>query len=545
MIDLSSKTNEGDVDSRSGDTKSRNDLGDRKNLDISILVIALIIVIIYWSLISLLKYFYFQATVFDLGINMQNLWGITHGNWTLYKFFFQFEYQGIAFLLFPLQYGGYPALLMFQSFFISLGAFAIYYISVHKGIDNRSSLFISIAYLLYFPVSGMTWFDFHFQSLFVPLFLFAYLAYIKEKYWMASIIFLISGIVRFPYAIFPLIFWSISLMLDQKQRHDRTLAYFATGNILLYLLILVSSYFMLRDGYIETHATLIVNPFYNLPIKLITILVLLVPVLFIPVLSARWYIFMVPFTFLLFFANNPVYEFPWLFMLQYSASFIAFVFLALIESLTKEGRSDFRHSPKNNMIAKLRNLTKAMRIQKKDNRKIASVLLVAAFSTALIYQAIGPIAILSRDGITIGSITQLNEVEQEQFHSISSLIPKNCTFVLIQNNLPQFLPGPAGNDIRVPGYIGPNITSSDIVNNTFPWSFGTFKSVTPINYVIGDLNSFQWYNQSLVNGFQGMANITAILLSSGYYGLLGIDGPFYVLERGYTGSPLIYQPSNV
>lgn len=252
-----------------------------------------------------------------------------------------------------------------------------------------------------------------------------------------------------------------------------------------------------------------------------------------------------PFAYLLFFANNPVYEFPWVFMLQYSASFIPFVFLALIESLNKEGRSNFGHSNLKKLNAKLRNLLKGIKFQKKSIRRVSGLILAAAVCCAIIYQAIGPIAILDRDGITIGSITQFNGVELEQFSAIKSLIPKNCSFVLIQNNLPQFLPGPAGNDIRVPGYIGPNITMGDITNNTFPWIFDSFRSVTPINYVIGDLISFQWYNQSLVKGFPGMSNITALFLSSGYYGLLGIEGPFFVLERGYTGNPIVYQPGAV
>ena len=545
LIELSSKSNEGDDDLSFRDTKPRNDISARKYLDIAILVTALIVAFVYWSLISLLKFYYFQATVFDLGINMQNLWSITHSTWTLHRLIFQIDYQGIAFILFPLLYGGYPVLLMFQSLIISAGAIAIYYISLIKGIDSRSSLFISAAYLLYFPVSGMTWFDFHFQSLFVPLFLFAYLAYVKEKYWLASIIFLVSGLVRFPYAIFPMIFWTLSLVLDQKQNHSRRLIYYAAGNVILYLLILVSSYFLLRNGSIETHFTQVINPFYNLPIKLITIFVLLVPVLFIPVLSARWYIFIAPFAFLLFFANNPIYEFPWIFMLQYSASFIPFVFLIVIECLSPYNSKYRKQSKLNFLSSIIRKLPKPRRQWKKSIRKITGVLLVTSFCSAVIYQAIGPIAILDRDGLTLESVSQFNQVELKQFSNVSALIPKNCSYVLIQNNLPQILPGPAGNDVRVPGDIGPNITLSDIANNTFPWIFGVSKSVTPINYVIGDLNISQCYNQSMVKGFPTMENISAIFISSGYYGLLGIDGVFFVLERGYKGPPIIFQPGNV
>lgn len=518
---------------------------DRRNFHSLLLISAVLIAFVYWSLISLLKYFYFQADVFDLGVNMQNLWSITHSNWTLYRTIFQFDYQGISFILFPLQYGGFPALLMFQSFIISTGAIAIYYISLIKGIDSRSSLFISVAYLLYFPVSGMTWFDFHFQSLFVPLFLFGYLSYVKKKYWLASIIFLISGIVRFPYAIFPFIFWALSLILEHKQDLPKRFIYFAIGNLLLYLLIIGSSYFLLHNGFIEIHTTQIINPFYNFPIKLITILVLLVPVLFIPIFSAKWYIYMAPYIFLLLFANNPIYEFPRIFTLQYSASFVPFIFLAVIEHLTPNIRINSKHSKWNRVSSKIKKLPNIIRHKESSIMKVTSVLLVTSLCSFVIYQAIGPIEILDQDGLTIKSITQFNQVEFKQFDAISALIPKNCSYILIQNNLPQFLPGPSGNNIRVPGDIGPNITFIDIANNAFPWTFESFKLVTPINYVIGELNTSQFYNKTLIRGFPTMANITTEFISSGYYGLLGIEGPFFVLARGYTGAPLIYEPGNV
>ena len=506
-----------------------------------ILLLSFIFVSLYWSIISLVKYYYFQATIFDLGVSMESLWIVTHTHWTIYQLLFHFDYQGIVFILFPLQYGGYPALLIFQSFFIGLGSIAVYLISERNGIGKRDSVFISIAYLLYFPLSGMTWFDFHFQSLFVSLFLFSYLLYVKKKYLSASLLFTISGIVRFPYVVFPLLFWLVVLFWERKIITDKKLAIVAIFNIILLLSILLSSYYLLRDGYVQTHITGAQSPFGDLDVKLLTIVVIFLPVLFVPVLSRKWLLFLLPFIALMFIANNPIFEYPYLFELQYSASYVPFIFLGVIDGLSiKNGREKFKR-----FIAKISHgsvKTFKFNMKRKIKRpKVATLLFIAAICSILLFQALGPISILSQDGITFDSVLHYNNKEWREFKSVSSFIPQNCQYVLIQNNLPQFLPGPAGNNIRTPGFIGPNITMSEIINNSFPWEYGSFSLSTKINYVLGDSGTNQYYTQSIVPGFPSMLNITNELLSSGYYGVFAEMGTFYVLERGYSGPPIINQ----
>lgn len=499
-----------------------------------VILIAFAIYVVYWSVISLLKFFYFDATVFDLGVSMQSLWGVTHTQWTLSGLLFQLEYQGIIFVLFPLQYGGYVALLIFQTLFIGVGAFAIYFISAKNRLGRTVSTSLSIAFLLYFPISGMNWFDFHFQSLFVTIFLFSYLAYIHKRYYLASLLFLLSSMVRFPYAVFVLGFWIVAYTMDRRTLGKREQIVFI-ANVVLYAILLAVGYSMLQSGYIQTHATGILNPLHGGLSKLLTVVLILAPLLFLPLLSRRWILFFVPFLILLIFANNPIYEYPYLFELQYSAAYVAFVFLATIEALS--GR---HFHGVGGVSRRVRGSISGQTLRSNISRvsKFAVSILILGVLFAGVYQMNVPIHQMSVHKVSLFS---LNDRERMQFQSVSSLIPPNDPNVMIQDNLPQFLPGVSGYNIRMAGYIGPNISLKNISDNLYSWNYGSFSSSTPIDYLFADLNSTDWLTQSMVPNYPNLGHVMNVFLSSGYYGIVGQAGPFIVMERGYNGTPKIYQ----
>ncbi len=120
---------------------------------------------IVWSLISTAKLYTYHATVFDLGVSSYLLWSVFHGHFVVVP------EKAIYLLLAPFYYI-YPsqaALLTFQSFWIGSGALPLYLIA-KRIVREREALMVSIAYLLYFPVAGINWFDFHFMALFPTLF---------------------------------------------------------------------------------------------------------------------------------------------------------------------------------------------------------------------------------------------------------------------------------------------------------------------------------------------------------------------------------------
>ena len=99
----------------------------------SIILVALGIILysLLWSFISIEKYFALNATVYDLGFSMQNLWYVTHDVKTINGFLSILSTKGILIVLAPLYYvASPPLLLILQSISLGLGAFPIYAISL-------------------------------------------------------------------------------------------------------------------------------------------------------------------------------------------------------------------------------------------------------------------------------------------------------------------------------------------------------------------------------------------------------------------------------
>ena len=102
-------------------------------------------------------------------------------------------------------------MLVIQEIFLGLPAIVIYLIAQTHIKDKTSSLLISLSYLLYFPLAGVNYYDFHFQAFFMLFFLLGYFTFIKGKYIYSSIFFFLSGTVRFPYMVFPILFFLLLL----------------------------------------------------------------------------------------------------------------------------------------------------------------------------------------------------------------------------------------------------------------------------------------------------------------------------------------------
>lgn len=128
------------------------------------------------SYISLMKYYTFNATVDDLGINNEVLWLLVHGGITNFNasgfgsvYPIQYE-KPIIFLVAGLYYF-FPSinfLLILQSFVIGVAAVPLYFLGKRIIGSAAISAFISISYLFFFPLASANLFDFHFM-IFTPL----------------------------------------------------------------------------------------------------------------------------------------------------------------------------------------------------------------------------------------------------------------------------------------------------------------------------------------------------------------------------------------
>lgn len=169
----------------------------RKSDNYLIFVIIIIIAnTLIYSTIDFLKYSSYGASVFDLGLSAQTLYNVTHvgvnaTNLVINKLIY--IPLGILYSIYPV-----PVVLQYiQAFILSLGALPIYLISRELTGKKGLSLAFSILWILYYPLGGVYWFDFHFMSLFPTLFLFGIYFYFKGKTTYSMIFLVLASITDF------------------------------------------------------------------------------------------------------------------------------------------------------------------------------------------------------------------------------------------------------------------------------------------------------------------------------------------------------------
>lgn len=186
-------------------------------------VLALVMVIIsvnaiVYSLVDFLRYQSYNASVYDLGLASQALYGVTHGQLNLKDLIANkliYIPMGLAYYLSPnpvnLQY--------FQAFFISLGALPIYLISREKIQGKMIPLSFALLWILYYPMGGVYWFDFHFMSLFPTLFLFGIYFSMKHNTKAALSFLFLASITDFLAPII-LAFFAVYVAYSDMKYHN-------------------------------------------------------------------------------------------------------------------------------------------------------------------------------------------------------------------------------------------------------------------------------------------------------------------------------------
>jgi uncharacterized membrane protein len=154
------------------------------------LILSIALSLIYtliFSYVTILRYYAFEATGWDLGIFMQVMWNTVHGKPFYYTYelnvvpsgnFLALHFSPILLLVVPF-YALFPraeTLLILQSSALGFGAVPLYLLA--KKVLNQRLIALTLAtvYLLYPPLQGINWFDFHPEAFLVPLLLLVYYA---------------------------------------------------------------------------------------------------------------------------------------------------------------------------------------------------------------------------------------------------------------------------------------------------------------------------------------------------------------------------------
>lgn len=485
-----------------------------------ILILSTFFFSIVWSLISIMRYNAFNSGVLDLGVNSQLLFNVFHGglvasannnhpiaaNKLIYLFLTPF-------------YNIYPnptVLLIFQSFWISLSAIPMYLIAEHKIKNKWYSLIIACSYLLYYPISGANWFDFHYMALFGTFFLFGYYLYLKKRKKSSFVLLALSAMTDLLVPIILGIFALFIIFKEFQEEHKKPYKnYFAVS-----IFFFSASLFIFADLYQGTGLTsqyttgalhtILSNQPYSLQNKLLYFVYLMIPVLFLSLFGLEYLVLMIPYFIFVLLNNNPPFTSTMFY--QYPMLVSPLIFIALIYGLFRFFRILSRKG-----VKKLSGYVMASLL-------IINILMASLFTPVgniITHYNVNPSiqhSLTGNDG-NYNAIQSIRYTYQDEaLNKIISFIPRGST-ILIQGNMPQL-----SNDYNwgLP---------FSLQNDTFP------------QYVVTDPYSpfFTQYSYPQPDNFT-MLTAFNHLFSTGKYGIYAEAYGIILLKFDYKGLPIYYKP---
>ena len=473
---------------------------DKKDkLGLAIVSVFTIIFSIASSILLYMKYISFHDTVFDLGVSSDLIKNATSSS---------VQYQKlIYFLMFPV-YHFFPSqigLMVFQDAFICAGSIPLYFIS-RKIIENRKySVIISILWLMYFPLTGVQWFDFHFMALFPTLFLIGFGFFVYGRYKESLVFMYLAGITDLLAPVI-LIFFIIILVI-KKSKVPKYYLY----TILIPIITVMVSVIIIEPtyitGFINFHS-LSANPgilYSSLNRKVLYFVLAGIPLALISFIVPE-IILIMPYTGLVFAHNYIPYFQPVLY--QYPALIASGMFISFIYGLKRIESKKFKVQIKH----------------------VMPVVIAITIITWLLFTPYGNLITDNNSGIpyaneismgnydAYSSITRT--IEDKELNSMIMKIPEGSS-VAIQNNMPQL--------VQSYNYVLP---------------FNNYNG-SP-EYIITDPYSTWFYNVSISPGsYTNTVSLANEKLSSGSYGILYEESGMVLMEKGYTGTPKQFIPYEV
>ena len=466
--------------------------------DIFIVCIFFILFSILSSIISYMKYISFNDSVYDLGVSSYLIKNALTSPVAYNKL--------IYFLLFPV-YHFFPSqigLMVFQDFFICAGSIPLYFIS-RKVIENRKySVIISLLWLLYFPLSGIQWFDFHFMALFPTLFLvgFAFLIYGRYK---ESLIFMFLAGITDLLAPFILIILVIILII-KKAKVPKYYLYSIILPVVAILALVFTQYPSYILGLLNLHS-LYTNPailYSSLNRKILYFVLAGIPLGIISFVVPEA-LLIIPYIGLVFAHNYTPYFQPILY--QYPALIASGMFIAFIYGLKRISAGKL----------------------KVEIKHIMPVVIAITVITWLLFTPYGNLITNDNSGIPYA-----NEISMGNYDAHSSI-----TYTLEDGELNSMI-------MKIPE------GSSVAIQNNMPQLVQSYNYVLPCNgyngspqYIITDPYSVWFYNVGISpNTHTDTLTLVNEKLSSGNYGILYEESGMILLEKNYTANIIKFIPYN-
>jgi len=521
------------------------------NINLSTLIVGVAIVVysLIFSYFTILKDFQFRTYAWDLGIFNQALWTTLHNGKLFYYTcellinpsgsFFGIHFSPIIFLLLPV-YVIHPApqtLLVIQSFILALAALPLYKLVIHVLKYKVVGIVFVLLYLLYPPLQGVNWFDFHVQS-FLPLFFLSAIYFFEKQNWKTYFLFVILSLMCEEHASMIVIFVGFFAILQYKGRlifalktrkFKDTFVLVAVATIVLavlwYLMTLWvrGSFFPVNPDfiyefnaaenwivlgvqnpidiplYIVLHPTRAVTALsYDFLAKIGYLLILFGPLALRPLFSLKHTLPAFPWLLYALFSNyQPYYGIS----NQYPAYIIAFIFTASIFAIVDKGG-----------IGDLKVL----------KRRLAAMLLCSLVAVLLV-SPLSPLVTIVYPESGLGSTTE----HEEFLHEILTYVPRDASIITQSNIFPHV-------SSRINAYAIPTI---HLIWRRKVSEFTDFTNETlrNVEFVLVDIQSDLHATELLFSLLQENHEFRVFVSAAG----------IILFKKNYDGNATILAPYNV
>ena len=537
-------------------SKSIDEWLNRKflNRDISEIVVYLSVICytLILSYFTFQKYYSFHTYAWDLGIFDQSLWTTIHAGKFFYStveqflnptgIFFGIHFSPILFLVLPFYslQSSPLTLLVFQSFVLGLGAVPLYFFAKRVLNVRTTAVVFSLVYLLYPPLQGINWFDFHLQS-FLPLFFFCTIYFLSKEEWFQyfGCLFL-SLMVAENVPVFVLFIAVYCFWLFRKQVVDsvrkraivdkRILIPLLTAILAIFWWFLAhwiqQTYFPINPAYSQLYKATdnwsvlgiqgdpVTLPLYVLLnigksvnalsydfyLKLLYVILLFGPLLF---LSFRSLITGITLAWLVpaFLSNYSPY---YIIGTQYPAYIVAFIFIGAVYGIKKSASSP--------RFPSLSFHTKS--------------LLLTGFLFALVISPLSPITqVINNNATSFADYYPPSITEHDKtLQAIVNMVPRNASILTQSNIFPHF-------SNRLNAYAYP---VEVILNRAPPDAMDAYLTeiVQKSDFILADTTSDPSASTAII------AKADAV----GGYGTYAVADGIYLLKKGFQGNPIFQVP---
>ncbi|MGC8506221.1 MAG: DUF2079 domain-containing protein, partial [Thermoplasmata archaeon] len=279
----------------------------------ALLISGIVVYSIVYSFLTVLRYLSFNAGVADLGLAVEPLFYVFRGGLVSSPSNpHPILMNKLIYLPLSIVYYFLPSerfLLVFQTVWIALAAIPLYLISL-KVIGNRNlALSFGLLWLLYYPMAGVNWFDFHFMALFPTFFLSGYYFYLANR-TRYSFVFMILAAVTDYLVVLTVLFFALYLYLKDIRYGNNPLRNYLAHAILVTSVILFAAIFLyFGPGYTSgvAHVTAVNISSPSITTKLYYIFYMMLPLLFLPLLGLDLMFLAIPFLAFIYFNNFTPY----------------------------------------------------------------------------------------------------------------------------------------------------------------------------------------------------------------------------------------------